>query len=354
LTLALTFVFPAALHADATQTVRGEMAVPAGHFTVENLIGSMKVTTGGDRITAVATVRAETEEIAREIRFEQGTDRHGLPVLRLRYPFGRSTTYRFPESRPGRRSWPFDGDHKGWTTEYGGRRDVRLSTRSGLRVEADLEVQVPARALDAMFRNVVGPIEGTALQGKVRLDTGSGDVTFRGGSGDLVADTGSGHVLAQDVEGRFNCDTGSGTCDVRGFKGDALRCDTGSGEVIVSGARARRVVLDTGSGEVHVTGSEAEDVSVDTGSGDVEIETSGARLARVSADTGSGSVHLRLGSDAEFEARAEVGGGEIVNRYPDAQPIVRRDEVVGYRRGSGRIRINVDTGSGDVVIEPGH
>jgi hypothetical protein len=353
LTLSLVLASPGALFAQAVHTAKAEMAVPAGHFTVENLIGSMKVTTGGDRITAVATIRAESEEIARRVEFEQVTDREGRPVLSLRYPYERSTTFRVPGSQPGRRGWAFGDEGQGWNTEYGGRRHIRLSSRSGLRVEADVEVRVPARALDAMFRNVVGPIEGTALQGKVRLDTGSGDVTLRGGSGEIVADTGSGHVFAQDVEGRFNCDTGSGTCDVRGFKGDTLRCDTGSGEVLVSGARAGRVVLDTGSGEVRVTGSEAEDLSVDTGSGDVDIETSGTRLARVKADTGSGTIRLRLGADAEFEARADVGSGEIVNRYPDAQPIVRRDEVVGYRRGSGRTRIHVDTGSGDLVIEPG-
>lgn len=335
LALAVTIVFPATVHAEAVHEIRGEMAVPSGYFAVENLLGSMRVTTGAvDRVTAVATVHAESDEVAREVRIEPGTDREGRPVLRVRYPFERSTTFRYPPSPPGRRSWPHGDDNGHSTTEYDGRRNIRLSTRSGLQVWADVEVKVPARALDAMFRNVIGPLEGTALQGHIRLDTGSGDVRFHGGSGHLVADTGSGNVLAEDVEGRFNCDTGSGTCDIRRFRGHSLRCDTGSGEIRVSG-------------------SHAEDVSVDTGSGNVDIEDSGGRMARVRADTGSGSVRLRLGPNADFEARADVGSGEIVNRYPDAQPIVRRDEVVGYRRGSGRTRITVDTGSGDVVLEPG-
>jgi hypothetical protein len=325
--LVATILAPAA-HGEETHTIRGELAVPAGHFTVENLVGSMRVRTAAvDRITAVATVHAEDDAVAREVHLEAGTDRQGRPVLRVRYPFHRTTTFRHPGRASETGWWPF-GDGR-TTTEYDGRR-VHLA-RSGLAVSADVEVQVPARALDATFRNVAGPIEAAALEGTVRLDTGSGDVTVRGGSGDLTADTGSGDVLAEDVEGRFNCDTGSGNCDVRRFRGRTLRCDTGSGEVKVQAA-------------------EADDVSVDTGSGDVEIE---GRLGRVKADTGSGNVRLRLGPDADFEARADLGSGEIVNRYPDAEPILRRDEVVGYRRGKGTVRISVDTGSGDLVLEPG-
>jgi hypothetical protein len=39
--------------------------------------------------------------------------------------------------------------------------------------------------------------------------------------------------------------------------------------------------------------------------------------------------------------------------FKDAQPIVRHKEVIGYRRGDARTKIDVDTGSGDLMIEPG-
>ena len=39
--------------------------------------------------------------------------------------------------------------------------------------------------------------------------------------------------------------------------------------------------------------------------------------------------------------------------FKDAQPIVRHKEVIGYRRGDARTKIDVDTGSGDLTIEPG-
>ena len=71
------------------------------------------------------------------------------------------------------------------------------------------------------------------------------------------------------------------------------------------------------------------------------------------ADTGSGNVTLRLGPDASFEAFASQGSGEIRNRYADAEAIVKMKELVGYRRGDGRIRIEVDTGSGNLTLDPG-
>jgi putative adhesin len=76
-------------------------------------------------------------------------------------------------------------------------------------------------------------------------------------------------------------------------------------------------------------------------------------VVSLKADTGSGDVRLRLGPDASFEVIAEMGSGDIVSRYPDAEPIVRKREVIGYRRGAARTRISVDTGSGNLILEPG-
>ena len=89
------------------------------------------------------------------------------------------------------------------------------------------------------------------------------------------------------------------------------------------------------------------------GVGQLHARVEGSRLARVKADTGSGDVVLRLAPDASFEAHADQGSGDLQVLYKDAQPIVRRKEVVGYRRGDARTKIDVDTGSGDLTIEPG-
>jgi DUF4097 and DUF4098 domain-containing protein YvlB len=72
----------------------------------------------------------------------------------------------------------------------------------------------------------------------------------------------------------------------------------------------------------------------------------------VEADTGPRDVRLRLPRDMSFELRADTGSGDVESGFADAEPIVRHREVIGYRRGDGTVKIDVDTGSGDVTVDP--
>ena len=354
--LALAPAVPA--QAQATRELRVQLSGDPGRaFAVENLAGAMRVSAGtGDVVVAIAHVHAESDELAASMRFEQVTGTQGIPTLRVRYPVQRHQSFRY-SGASGRSDnsfgWleAFLGSLGGNNMEYDGVR-VNVSSNRGVVLYADVEVQVPRRVLEATFKNRVGPLAGEGLRGKLRFDTGSGSVTLRGLEGDVVADTGSGTVHAEDLKGSFRCDTGSGDCDIAGFSGEELSCDTGSGDVRLVRVDARRMKLDTGSGDVKVLEAEADELTADTGSGDVEMDLDGARLSRVSADTGSGDVRLRLGAAAAFEVRANTGSGDVISHYADAEAIRSGRKVVGYRRGDGRIRINADTGSGDVVLEP--
>jgi len=353
LALTAALACPGLQAAEATRTLKLALTGdPARPFAVENLTGAMRVGPGdGDTVVAVATVHAESQALADSVRFEQVTGERGIPTLRVRYPVSRYDTFRSPQVK-GEGGWlAFLGGGE-TNIRYDGAR-VRVSGSSGVLLYADVEVRVPRRTVDGRFLNRVGTLTGRGVSGKLWFDSSSGTVTLEGLQGDVVADTGSGDVSAARIEGSFRCDTGSGECAVDSFKGDRLSCDTGSGDVRLRGVDARRVHADTGSGEVRVEDASTEDVEIDTGSGDVSIQAAGARLRRIKADTGSGDVRLRLGPEAGFEAHADLGSGEIVSRYPDAQPILKRREVIGYRRGDGQIRIDVDTGSGDLVLEPG-
>jgi hypothetical protein len=313
----------------------------------------MRVTPGsGDGVVAVATVHSESDALASSIRFERVTGEHGRPVLRVRYPLDRYTEYRYPQgsSEGGLLMGLFPSGHT--DTKYEGQR-VSISGKKGVLLYADVEVQVPGSKIAATFRNGAGPMEARDVEGDLRFETGYGPVRLSKTAGDVVADTGAGDVESTDSRGAFKCDTGSGECAVTGFSGDRLVCDTGSGKVRVSSTSARSIEVDSGSGNVVLEDTDAEELKLDTGSGNVDVQSPGRRLAHIKADTGSGNVKLRLASDAGFEAHADIGSGDIVNRYTDAQAIVKRKEVVGYRRGDGRIRIDVDTGSGDLVLEPG-
>jgi len=342
------------ISAEVTRTLRVELSPDAlQHFAVENLAGAMRVTSGAVKaVVAVATVHAESDDLAKAVTFEQVTAKSGVPTLRVRYPLDSEHTirYRGRGREAGLPGSMFGGS--GTSVEYDGHR-VKVSDTDGVLLYADVEVQVPRHLADATFRNLVGFLEAKELEGKIKFDTSSGDITTAGVRGEIRTDTGSGDVKAGDMGGSFSCDTGSGDCDLAGFDGETILCDVGSGDVTIRRASARMVDVHTGSGDVHVLEADLEELQADTGSGNVRLQERGHRLARVKADTGSGDVVLRLGPDASFEALADQGSGEIIMGYKDAQAIVRHKEVVGYRRGDAKTKIDVDTGSGDLTIEPG-
>ncbi len=363
--------------AETTRTVRAELPENASElFGIENLAGSMVVRPGsGSRVVAVATVHAESAELAESIRIEQVAGENGRPALRVIYPLEEHRTIRYPggSSNSGGGGGflaRLFGGNSHTRTRYDGRK-VTVSSDDGVLLYADLEIEIPARSVDAYFSNATGPMRASKVEGKfefstgagdvllesvggeMEVDTGSGDVKVEGSNGRISVDTGSGDVTISNSEGRVSCDTGSGDCSVREFRGESISADTGSGNITVRSAVVDRVSVDTGSGNIKLVDCDIEQLDADTGSGDIDLATRGDRLSRIIADTGSGDVSLRLGPEASFEVRASQGSGDLINRYKDARAIVDGREVIGYSRGDARIRITVDTGSGDVLIEPG-
>jgi Toastrack DUF4097 len=329
--------------AESTRTLEAELPLSSGGaFSLLNLAGAMKVTAGpGPTVRVRAIVHAESDEVAATVTVSQATGKDGEPLLLFHYPVERFERFRYPPRGAG--------EDNG--VEYGGRK-VRISGTAGTLLYADLVVEVPKDVKKGRLETRAGAVEGDGLEGGLHLETGSGPLRLSHSRGDLVGKTGAGDVTARGVQGTFRCDTGSGQCLVEDFEGDRLVCDTGSGPVLVSRARLRSLSADTGSGRVKLEGIDAEEIAADTGSGGVEIEAFGPQLRSVTADTGSGAVRLSLASDAGFDARANLGNGELRCDFQDAERIVKRREVVGCRRGDGRIAIKVDTGSGGLVIEP--
>ena len=275
--------------AETTRTLRAQLSGdPAAPFVVENLAGTMSVVAGdGDAVVAVATVHADDAALADAMRFEQVRDENGVPALRVIYPLDRERTIRY-EARSGERrhggghhglGWLF-GSWDGTEVKYDGHR-VRVSSSSGARLFADIEVRVPRRALFATFKNHVGELSAEGIEGRILLDTGRGGITARRLKGEIKADTGSGEVLAEEITGSLSCDTGSGECNVTGFDGTELACDTGSGDVRIRRAKADLIVADTGSGRIVVEQADAGEFRGDTGSGGIDAELIGTRLHRV-------------------------------------------------------------------------
>ena len=384
-------LLPVVLAALAAVVVAGPVAaVESRTFTesfpadravrLANLAGTVDLLPGsGDRVRVEATVYAEGDSAAETRRLLDGMgwreSRHvlGEAGWALSYPIDDYRGFAYPGSGRGIGTTLF-----GWlsssrsTIRYEGERVRVVGRRSGSFpiLYADLKVTMPAGA-ELVIRNGVGTVEGGDLDGDLVVDTGSGDVRLASFSGDLLVDTGSGDVDLGPVDGSLSVDTGSGDVDVQRLGGEAtvdtgsghirlrdvdsdrLHLDTGSGDIEVLGGRAGNAVADTGSGDIRFEGVEVVRFEGDTGSGDVDLMGSLARAEKVVIDTGSGDVTIYGGPSASFELTTDLGSGDLTVRYDDAE--LRREdrELVGARRGDGRTRIHVDTGSGDCVISPG-
>jgi Toastrack DUF4097 len=302
-------------------------------------------------VIATVTVHAESDELSNLVRVETVKGEKGVPTLRVIYPVETYSSYKYPGRGDDSASWG-DWFGGGSHVDYAGHR-VKVSRSTGVLLYADLEVQVPARLGQGDLIDHVGALQAKGVEGTLKFDTASGDVTLDDVKGTIKVDTGSGDVQATRGSGTLSCDTGSGDVSVEGFEGEAFHGDVGSGDISLKNGRIATIDLDSGSGDLSARSVEVEEFKGDTGSGDILLEATGSGLKKVIASTGSGDVTLRLPADASFEARVDQGSGDLANRFADAQPIVKGREVIGYRRGDGHTRIDVETGSGDFTIEPG-
>ena len=232
--------------ADATRTIRVEVPHASEPIAIENLAGVMKIVPGdGDRIIAVATVHAESEDLAAAVRFEKVAEM-GRTAYRVRYPYDRVTTFRYG-ALGGENVSPARSFGSSTTnTTYDDRR-VKLSSKSGTLLYADVEIQVPRNKVNAAFRNVAGRMDAHGLEGKLAFKVASGRIVLADLQGDSKVESGSGDIDASSIEGSFGIETGSGDCNVRGFKGERLSIETGSGDLRIESPSATKISAETGS-----------------------------------------------------------------------------------------------------------
>jgi hypothetical protein len=357
--------------------------VPGTLLRLANLAGEVDLVPGnGNQVVVEATVHAEaagageTQRILSTMQWVRAQDAKGRDEWALSYPVDRYHSFSYPQPRDRAES-PFWSMfvHSSTSTTYRGER-VRVygshgASSSAPILYADLRVAVPAAAALAM-RNLVGRIQGGALQGDLTLQTGNGDIqleSFAGqlrlnsGSGDIELgvsrgetsiDTGSGGVSVRELVGNAGIDTGSGDIRIDKVAVGKLALHTGSGQITVRDGSGGALLAETGSGEVKILAVEFEDLTAGTASGDIEIASSLDHTRHLVARTGSGDVRVVASPAASFDLTADQGSGDLRVDFPDAVLRHRshRDKIVGARRGDGRTTIHISTGSGDCVIEP--
>lgn len=337
LATATTAAVPAAALAQEVHRVAG------GAVALYNLAGHARVVRGSGSEVVVRVTRGGAD--ADDLRIETGR-LDGRETLRIIYPDDEVV---YPEM--GRRSSTTQRVSDEGTFSDGGNRGgrrVRIrGSGSGMEAWADLEVEVPP-GVDFELYLAVGEAEANGIEGRVRIDTGSGSVEARNITGALTVDTGSGRIVVSGVRGDLDLDTGSGSIDVSDVAGGRVRMDTGSGRVEGSDIQADELIVDTGSGGIELTAVTSSRVGLDTGSGSVDVELL-TDVEVLDVDTGSGSVTVRVPADLGARVDIETGSGGIDLDFPVEVRSVRRDRVSGTI-GDGEGRIVIDTGSGSVRL----
>lgn len=367
--LALAMTAPA-LAAERVLELRLAESMP---IEVYNLAGAVRLAPGDDELVIRATVSADDQALADQVRLTT-VERRGVLEVVVEYPEDLSRIrYAGDEIRR------LDA-----RVEYQDRK-IRLTTSGGDLVRVDLEIAVPAD-LRLGVRQVVGPVQASGVQadlklatryghvsvtdgvGKLVADTGSGRVAVASFRGPVVADTGSGGVTVENVLGDVTADTGSGQIELRGVDGEIV-ADTGSGSVRITDARSRRVAVDTGSGGVRLqdvagslhidTGSGAvrgeglvlgPKLFVDTGSGGVNLEGDLGAVRDLVIDTGSGSVELRSSAPLSLSLALASGSGGIRVDVPVISNVETGRNRFRGAIGAGEGSAKVSTGSGGIKI----
>ncbi|MEM7481620.1 MAG: DUF4097 family beta strand repeat-containing protein [Acidobacteriota bacterium] len=328
-----------------------ERTFPAS-VRLQNLAGEVEIVQGsGSETRVVAEIHAaggspsETQKLIDAMDWREST-RNGKAGWALSYPVDDHRKFSYP-----RGSGSFF-NNSSTSTKYLGKKVTVTNRSRGPVLYANLRIEVPSGA-SLGVRNVVGGIDGDSLNADLDLDTGSGDITLGDVEGDLLADTGSGDVKVGSVRGDADVDTGSGDIDLARVEGETARFDTGSGDIRVAYGRVRQAEMDTGSGNITARDFDAEEINMDTGSGNIRLESPLNWARNVMADTGSGNVVIVADSNASFDLTSDQGSGNLRVEFGDAELIRDGRELVGAKRGDGHTRIDVDTGSGNVRLEPG-
>jgi DUF4097 and DUF4098 domain-containing protein YvlB len=216
------------------------------------------------------------------------------------------------------------------------RRNISISYE--IEVPASTQLHASSGSGSENISGVAGPVEANAGSGSlkifnigagVRAHTGSGNIEINGAKGNVYARAGSGSIHAVDVGGGFDGETGSGHLELEQSAPGSVRAETGSGGLDLR----------------HLRGS----LQAQAGSGNIKAE--GEATGEWNVHTGSGSVQLHLPQNASFDLNAHTGSGSINLAHPvTVQGTIARKEVRG-KVGSGGVPVEVQTGSGNIVID---
>jgi hypothetical protein len=178
----------------------------------------------------------------------------------------------------------------------------------------DVEVHLPERA-------------------RIAVDTGYGDISVSGVSGEAAAKTGAGDVDVPEAE-RVNLHSGAGDVHAGRIEGGALR--TGSGDISIERCGGDTEVT-SGSGDVTILDA-VGNLRVHTGAGDVNAAIS---EGRIEVRSGMGDITVRVPTGVAVWQDLTTGVGDVRSRiasHGEPEP------------GQPFLSVTARSGAGDVTL----
>jgi DUF4097 and DUF4098 domain-containing protein YvlB len=203
------------------------------------------------------------------------------------------------------------------------------------RAEIEATIHVPSNS-NATIETASADIETHGVLGNVRASSGSGDVSIEH-TADLDVRTGSGDIQATTVDGSCNVKCGSADVKIGSVAADA-DIVAGSGDVVIDSVGAK-LNSKSGSGDL-ILASAGHTVDAMAGSGDLLVKR--IEQGKVKMKTGSGDVLIGVASGTAAYLDIMTVTGDVTSDL---------DASEGPTDGDRTVDINVQSGSGDVVLQ---
>jgi DUF4097 and DUF4098 domain-containing protein YvlB len=251
---------------------------------------------------------------------------------------------------------------------------MKAEIRFGSFGAADVRIGIPAvlERPEIVAYTGMGEIEMEGLAGDCALQSSSGDITIRRGSGALQATTGRGELSIDEFEGRITARTGSGDATLSDCRAEGavhtgsgtIECtkisgtwslQSGAGDVEVRVKDEGALKIATGAGDITVHDGSLSSLSVQSGSGDVEC-TSILTGHRHQLVTGHGDITIAIADQPGARFQVLTRNGDVRSEYP----LVAVGKQGRYSYGGGRfvgnigdstIDVELRTSSGDISIK---
>ena len=208
-----------------------------------------------------------------------------------------------------------------WLFQWTGSVDVIIDLPTDSRVAATAglaDIRCEGRLGESRISTSGGDIQLDQV-GKLRVDSGDGDISVTRSAGNLDATTTNGDIRIQEIDGSAAARTSNGGITIGEVRGDA-RLNTAHGEITVDRALGS-VAAKTAAGDIRIGEVTRGSVVLDTGAGELEIGVREGTAALLDVSTMLGSVRSSLEpadgpgpGDETVEVRARTTAGDIVIR----------------------------------------